>query len=90
MTWAEGTGYMPTRKSVLETEEGKAFLEKKPAFQAIFDNLDLINPRIQHKGWSQLATIWKNIMAEVMMEGGDVQAGMEQMADEINDVLADA
>ena len=29
-------------------------------------------------------------MAEVMMEGGDVQAGMEQMADEINDVLADA
>ena len=90
MTWAEGTGYMPTRKSVLETEEGKAFLEKKPAFQAIFDNLDLIYPRIQHKGWSQLATIWKNIMAEVMMEGGDVQAGMEQMADEINDVLADA
>ena len=90
MTWAEGTGYMPTRKSVLETEEGKEFLEKKPAFQAIFDNLDLIYPRIQHKGWSQLATIWKNIMAEVMMEGGDVQAGMEQMADEINDVLADA
>lgn len=90
MTWAEGTGYMPTRKSVLDTEEGKAFLEKKPAFQAIFDNLDLINPRIQHRAWSQLATIWKNSMAEVMMEGGDVQAGMEQMADEINDVLADS
>lgn len=90
MTWAEGTGYMPTRKSVLDTEEGKAFLEKKPAFQAIFDNLDLINPRIQHRAWSQLATIWKNSMAEVMMEGGDVQTGMEQMADEINDVLADS
>lgn len=90
MTWAEGTGYMPTRKSVLETEEGKAFLEKKPAFQAIFDNLDLINPRIQHKAWSQLATIWKNSMAEIMMEGGEVQPAMEQMADEINDVLGDS
>lgn len=90
MTWAEGTGYMPTRKSVLETEEGTAFLEKKPAFKAIFDNLDLINPRIQHKGWSQLATIWKNYMAEVMMEGGEVAPAMEQMADEINDVLADS
>lgn len=89
MTWAEGTGYMPTRKSVLETEEGKAFLEKKPAFQPIFDNLDLINPRIQHKGWSQLATIWKNSMAELIMEGGDVQEAMEMMADEINDVLGD-
>ncbi|MCC8127426.1 MAG: ABC transporter substrate-binding protein [Clostridiales bacterium] len=90
MTWAEGTGYMPTRKSVLETEEGKEFLEKKPAFQAIFDNLDLIYPRIQHKAWSQLATIWKNSMAEVMIEGGDVPAAMEEMADEINDVLEDS
>ncbi|MDO4266977.1 MAG: ABC transporter substrate-binding protein [Eubacteriales bacterium] len=89
MTWAEGTGYMPTRKSVLETEEGKAFLEKKPAFQPIFDNLDLINPRIQHKGWSQLATIWKNSMAELIMEGGDVQESMTVMAEEIDDVLGD-
>ncbi len=90
MTWAEGTGYMPTRKSVLDTEEGKAFLEKKPAFQAIFDNLDLIQPRIQNKGWSQLAKIWMNSMAELMMEGGDPKAAMEQMADEIDDVLGDA
>lgn len=89
MTWAKGTGYMPTRKSVLDTEEGLAFLEEKPAFKAIFDNLDLINPRIQHKAWSQLATIWKNSMSQVMMEGGDVEAAMTQMADEINDILGD-
>lgn len=89
MTWAEGTGYMPTRKSVLETEEGQAFLEKKPAFQAIFDNLDLINPRIQHAAWNQLTTIWKNSMAELIIEGGDVQEAMDQMAMEINDVLGD-
>ena len=90
MTWAEGTGYMPTRKSVLDTDEGKAFLEKKPAFQAILDNLDEINPRNKNKAWGQLATIWKNSMAEVMMEGGDVPSAMEQMADEINDVLGDS
>ena len=89
MTWAEGTGYMPTRKSVLETEEGQAFLEKKPAFQAIFDNLDLINPRIQHAACNQLTTIWKNSMAELIIEGGDVQEAMDQMAMEINDVLGD-
>lgn len=89
MTWAEGTGYMPTRKSVLETEEGQTFLEKKPAFQAIFDNLDLINPRIQHPGWNQLTTIWKNSMAELIIEGGDVQEAMDQMAMEIDDVLGD-
>ena len=89
MTWAEGTGYMPTRKSVLETEEGQAFLEKKPAFQAVFANLDLINPRMQHAAWNQLTTIWKNSMAELIIEGGDVQEAMDQMAMEINDVLGD-
>ena len=78
---------MPTRKSVLETEEGQAFLEQKPAFQAIFDNLDLINPRIQHSAWS---SIWKNAMAEMILEDGDVQDSMEQMALEINDILSDS
>lgn len=90
MQWATGTGYMPTRKSVLNTDEGKAFLEMKPAFQAIFDNLDLIKPRIVHKNWNQLATIWKNSMAEVIGEGKDVKKAMEQMAEEINEVLGDS
>ena len=90
MTWAKGTGYMPTRKSVLTTDEGKAFLEEKPAFQCIFDNLDLIQPRIQHKAWSQLANIWKNDMAQLMLEGGDTQESMEQMAEEIDDILGDS
>lgn len=90
LTWARGTGYIPTRKSVLTTEDGKKFLEEKPAFQAIFDNLDLIKPRIQHKAWSQLANIWKNSLAELMLEGGDVQEVSQMMADEIDDVLGDS
>ena len=84
------TGYIPTRKSVLTTDEGKAFLEEKPAFQCIFDNLDLIQPRIQHKAWSQMANIWKNDMAQLMLEGGDAQESMKKMAEEIDDVLGDS
>lgn len=91
MTWAIGTGYMPTRKSVLETEEGIEFLKEKPAFQCIFDNLDLIQPRIQHKAWNQLTTVWKNSMSEALLESDvDMDAIIEQMVEEINDVLGDA
>lgn len=90
LTWARGTGYIPTRKSVLTTEDGQKFLEEKPAFQAIFDNLDLIKPRIQHKAWSQLANIWKNSLAQLLLEGGDVQEMSQMMADEIDDVLGDS
>lgn len=90
MVWAKETGYMPTRNSVLHTEEGEAFLKEKPAFQCIFDNLDLINPRIQHKGWNQLATIWKNYMVEMMVEDVDIPSKIEDMVEEINEVLEDA
>ncbi|MDT3843128.1 MAG: ABC transporter substrate-binding protein [Bacillota bacterium] len=89
MKWAEGTGYLPTRKSVLHTDEGKAFLEKKPAFQCIFDNLDLVNPRIQNAAWSELATTWKNYMVTMMTEFSDAQEQSDSMVEEINEILAD-
>lgn len=89
MQWAEGSGYMPTRKSVLETDEGKEFLERKPAFQAIFDNLDNINPRIQHPAYTALARIWKDSMGKAILEDEDMTKTMEDAAKLINDVLAD-
>ena len=89
MEWAEGTGYLPTRNSVLNTEEGKEFLEKKPAFQCIFDNLNLINPRIQNAAWSELATTWKNYMEVMMNQDGDGTSGSNDMVTEINEILED-
>ena len=89
MKWAEGTGYMPTRKSVLETDEGLAFLAAKPAFQCIFDNLDLINPRIQHGSWSELATTWKTYMDLILNQNGDITSNSDDMVVEIDEILAD-
>ena len=89
MKWAKGTGYMPTRKSVLETAEGVAFLQEKPAFQCIFDNLDLINPRIQNGSWSELATTWKTYMDIIMNQKGDIVEQSDLMVEEIDEILAD-
>ncbi|MGN0708065.1 MAG: ABC transporter substrate-binding protein [Faecalibacterium sp.] len=89
MQWAEGTGYLPTRNSVLTTDEGKEFLKKKPDFQCIFDNLNLINPRIQNSAWSELATTWKNYMDIIMNQGGDVASNSADMVVEINEILED-
>ena len=89
MIWAIETGYMPTRKSVLDTQEGRNFLAEKPAFKVIFDNLDQINPRIQHPAWSQLARIWMAYMAETIHENKNVPEQMRKMAAEINEVLRD-
>lgn len=90
MIWASETGYLPTRKSVQETEEGKKFLEQKPMFETIFENLDLINPSIQHPAWSQANTIWVNSVDEIITEGLDVQESMKEMGEEINELLEDS
>ena len=90
MIWASESGYMPTRNSVLQTEEGEAFLAEKPAFKAVFDNLDNINPRIQHPAWSSFANIWMETMAKSILENGDIAADMKNAVTEMNEVLSDA
>lgn len=89
MKWADETGYMPTRKSVLNTAEGLDFLQRKPAFKCIFDNLDYINPRIQHPAWNEFATIWKNYLAEIYIEKTNVDSSIKDMVVEMNEVLED-
>ncbi len=90
MIWASETGYLPTRKSVQETDEGKAFLETKPAFQTIFDNLDMINPSVQHPSWGQINTIWVNTVEEIIREDLDIDSKMQEMSEEMNEILADS
>jgi multiple sugar transport system substrate-binding protein len=87
MIWATETGYMPTRKSVLNTDAGRQFVAEKPAFKVIFDNLDEIQPRIQHEAWTQLARIWMAYMAETINENKNVADQMRKMAVEINEAL---
>lgn len=89
MLWAKETGYMPTRNSVTKTSEAKAYLAEKPAFKAVFDNLDHIYPRIQHTAYSALSKIWMQELAKVIIEGGDVQAAMNRAAVLIDEALED-
>jgi multiple sugar transport system substrate-binding protein len=89
MYWAKGTGYMPTRNSVTKTAEGQAFLKEKPAFKAVFDNLDHIYPRIQHPAYTSFAKIWMQTMAKVIIEGGDITAAMKKAAILMDEALQD-
>ncbi len=89
MLWAEKTGYMPTRNSVLTTEEGELFLEKKPTFKTIFDNLDNIYPRIQHPAISQVVKIWRETMAKNIIEGGDIGVALDEATVLIDEALSD-
>ena len=90
MKWARVTGYMPTRNSVLTTQEGVDFLAEKPAFQCVFDNLDLINPRIQNAAWAELANIWKDFMDRMINQNAAIDSSSNNMVEEIDEILADS
>ncbi|NMA82855.1 MAG: ABC transporter substrate-binding protein [Epulopiscium sp.] len=87
MVWAIETGYMPTRNSVTQTEEAKEFLKVKPAFDVIFDNLDKINPRIQHPAYTRLSSIWKEHLAKAVIENEDMKTSMDAAKKLIDEAL---
>jgi multiple sugar transport system substrate-binding protein len=89
MVWATDTGYMPTRNSVTKTDAAKEFLKSKPAFQVIFDNLDKINPRIQHPAYSQLAKTWMETLAKAIIEDQDMKTSMDNAKKLIDEALSD-
>ena len=89
MLWAVETGYLPIRKSILESESGRQFLRDKPEFRTYIENMDQIKPRIQHPAWSELSRIWMAYMAETINENMNVPEQMRKMAAEINEVLQD-
>ena len=88
MVWAKETGYMPIRKSAVNSAAGKKFLEEKPEFKKILDNMDNIQPRIQHPAWAEVTRIWMANMAETINEKKNVPDMMKKMAKEINEALA--
>ena len=51
--------------------------------------LDLINPRIQHGSWSELATTWKTYMDTMLNQNGDIASNSDDMVVEIDEILAD-
>jgi sn-glycerol 3-phosphate transport system substrate-binding protein len=43
--WAQSTGYMPVRKSALNSSEMQAFYKERPAFKTAVDQLALTRPQ---------------------------------------------
>ena len=89
MTWTNLTGYMPTRKSVINTEDGRKFLTEKPEFRLLIENMDLIQPRIGHEAYDMVGRIWRSHLTEMISQNIDPAVHMKKMVEEINETLGD-
>ncbi|TVY09729.1 ABC transporter substrate-binding protein [Paenibacillus cremeus] len=87
--WAEDTGYLPTHKSVVNTEEGKQYFQKWPQYKAVFDNFDNVAPRPQHTGYPEFSNVYKEVVGEMVLNGKDPVSLMKAAVPKMNDILSE-
>ncbi|CAG7649443.1 ABC transporter substrate-binding protein [Paenibacillus allorhizosphaerae] len=87
--WAEGTGYLPTHKSVLNTDEGKKYFEKLPQYKAVFDNFDNVVGRPQHPAYPEFSKKYMEVVGKMILENADPIPLLKDSVKEINTIIAD-
>ena len=87
--WAEGTGYLPTHKSVLNTDEGKKYFEKLPQYKAVFDNFDNVVGRPQHPAYPEFSKKYMEVVGKMLLENADPIPLLNESVKEINTIIAD-
>ncbi|MDP4153018.1 MAG: extracellular solute-binding protein [Bacillota bacterium] len=85
--WATDVGYMPTRHSSVKSADGKAFLEKKPQYAAIFNEFDNVSMRIRHSSYTELSNYYKEAIGKVCIEGADPATVLKDAETSMNAVF---
>jgi multiple sugar transport system substrate-binding protein/sn-glycerol 3-phosphate transport system substrate-binding protein len=87
--WADGTGYLPTHKSVINTDEGKKYFEKWPQYKVIFDNFDYVVGRPQHPAYSEFSKKYLEVVGKMLLENADPLPLLKNSVKEMNDIIKD-
>ncbi|ALS29926.1 ABC transporter substrate-binding protein [Paenibacillus sp. 32O-W] len=89
INWAEKVGYLPTRKSAIESEEGKQYFERQPQYRTVFEHFDDVAPRLQHPAYPEFSEKYKEVVGEMILNGKDPTSLMPEAVKQINDILSD-
>jgi len=87
--WADFTGYLPTHKSVVNTEEGKKYFEKWPQYKAVFENFDNVAPRIQHPAYPEFSEKYKEVVGKMILNNEDPIPLLKETVKPINEIISD-
>ena len=85
----KATGYMPVTTECLESEGCKEWVVANPELKNLYDHMDDVYAAPASPVWSDIATKWSDGLAQIFLEGVDVETGVENMIEAINEILAD-
>lgn len=87
--WADQTGYLPIRQSVIGTPAYEEYLERKPAMEETIAMAGWINPRNPHPAFESCGNAWRHALARIFNEGAPVKETLSALKEEIEDILED-
>ena len=89
LLWAEVSGYLPGRYSAMESEAADVLIERMPAFEELFSNVDDIQPRDNSEAFNNIADEWMVALAKIFKEDAPVEATLQEAAELMEEILAD-
>ncbi|NMB01158.1 MAG: ABC transporter substrate-binding protein [Firmicutes bacterium] len=87
--WADKTGYLPIRQSVMGTPAFEEYLERKPAMGDIVAMGKWINPRNPHPAFNACGEEWRHALARIFNEGAPVEKTLNELKETIEQILED-
>lgn len=87
--WADQTGYFPTRKTVTDLPEYEEYLSRKPAMAGILEMAGWMADNDPRPYYSTCGKEWRMALAKIFSEGAPVQATLDNLVQDIEDIVDD-
>jgi|GEM_PF-426535 len=88
LKWGMGkTGYMPVRKSALETAEWKNFVKENPIYEVFGQQIDRGAVQPNHPKWSEIQKLLTSAVEKAMLGQATPKEALDEAAKAANEIL---
>ncbi|MFZ5825191.1 MAG: ABC transporter substrate-binding protein [Bacillota bacterium] len=88
LKWGMGkTGYMPVRKSALETTEWKNFVKENPTYAVFGEQINRGVVQPNHKKWADVQKLLTSAVEKAILGQADPKTALDEAAKAANEVL---
>lgn len=85
---SKNTGYLPTRKSAIETDTIKELYKEKPQFKVAVDQLQYASARPKSIYCAEVLNLLKQSEEKIFLDNVDMKAELEKLENDMNKILS--
>lgn len=85
---SKNTGYLPTRKSAIETDTIKELYKEKPQFKVAVDQLQYAGARPKSIYCAEVLNLLKQSEEKIFLDNVDMKAELEKLENDMNKILS--